>query len=140
MGTPVAATKFLKHQSGRVFTTYWWGDYMIYEGIPVFVDGRTDMYFGTDILETYVNVASLVIDPDPVFKRWDIRWVLWNTGTALSVYLSQTPVGKSPTARETMSSTSTSAPGEPGRSAGRLGRIGRCALSGQNGTSLDERH
>ena len=88
-GTPVAATKFLKHQVGRVFTTYWWGDYMIYEGIPVFVDGRTDMYFGTGILETYVNVAGLSVNPDPVLKRWDVRWVLWNTGTTLSVYLSQ---------------------------------------------------
>jgi hypothetical protein len=91
MGTPVAATSFLKHQTGRVFTTYWWGDYMIYEGIPVFVDGRTDLYFGTGILETYVNVSSVVVDPDPVFKRWDVRWVLWNPGTALSVYLSADP-------------------------------------------------
>jgi hypothetical protein len=91
MGTPVAATNFLKHQSGRVFTTYWWGDYMIYEGIPVFVDGRTDLYFGTGILDTYVNVSSVVINPDPVFERWDIRWVMWNTGTALSVYLSADP-------------------------------------------------
>ncbi len=91
MGTPVAATSFLKHQTGRVFTTYWWGDYMIYEGIPVFVDGRTDLYFGTDILETYTNVANAVVDPDPVFKRWDIRWVMWNTGSALNVYLSADP-------------------------------------------------
>ena len=59
LGAPLGATKFLKHQTGRVFTTYWWGDYMIYAGIPVFVDGRTDLYFGTDILETYVNVSSL---------------------------------------------------------------------------------
>jgi hypothetical protein len=91
MGTPVAATSFLKHQTGRVFTTYWWGDYMIYEGIPVFVDGRTDLYFGTDILETYTNVANAVVAPDPVFKRWDIRWVMWNTGSALNVYLSADP-------------------------------------------------
>jgi len=33
----------------------------------------------------------MVIDPDPVFRRWDVRWVLWNTGTALGVYLSQDP-------------------------------------------------
>ncbi|HUC15845.1 MAG TPA: hypothetical protein VMS00_15450 [Acidimicrobiales bacterium] len=26
LGTPVAATKFLQHQPGRVFTTYWWRD------------------------------------------------------------------------------------------------------------------
>ncbi len=94
MGNPVAATSFLKHQTGRLFTTYWWGDYMIYEGIPVFVDGRTDLYFGTDILETYTNVANAVVDPDPVLKRWDIRWVMWNAGSALTVYLSADPAWK----------------------------------------------
>ena len=47
LGAPVAATNFLEHQTGRVFTTYWWGDYLIYRHIPVFVDGRTDLYFGT---------------------------------------------------------------------------------------------
>ncbi len=44
----MAATNFLEHQTGRVFTTYWWGDYLIYRHIPVFVDGRTDLYFGTE--------------------------------------------------------------------------------------------
>ena len=53
LGAPVAATNFLEHQTGRVFTTYWWGDYLIYKHIPVFVDGRTDLYFGTEILQTY---------------------------------------------------------------------------------------
>ena len=67
LGTPVAATAFLQHQTGRVFTTYWWSDYLIYKNIPVFVDGRTDVYFGTGILETYVNVSDVSIDPDPVF-------------------------------------------------------------------------
>ena len=76
MGTLIAATSFLKHQRGRVFTTYWWDEYMIYEAVPVFVDGRTDMYFGTGVLETYVDVANTVIDPDAVFKRWDIHWVM----------------------------------------------------------------
>jgi hypothetical protein len=87
LGTPVAATAFLKHQTGRVFTTYWWSDYLIYEDIPVFVDGRTDVYFGSGILETYVNVSDVSIDPDPVFRHWDVRWVMWNKGTTLAVYL-----------------------------------------------------
>ncbi len=90
-GTPVAATAFLEHQTGRVFTMYWWSDYMIYRDIPVFVDGRTDVYFGTGLLETYVNVADVSTDPDAVFRRWDVRWVMWNKGTALTVYLSHDP-------------------------------------------------
>jgi hypothetical protein len=90
-GNPVAATQFLKQESGRVFTTYWWGDYLVYEGIPVFVDGRTDLYFGTDILGTYMNVADLAIDPDTAFRLWDVRWVMWDKGDALATYLYHDP-------------------------------------------------
>jgi hypothetical protein len=110
MGTPVAATSFLKHQTGRVFTTYWWGDYTIYEGIPVFVDGRTDMYFGTGILETYVDVANTVIDPGPVFRRWDIRWVKLRRSASACT---RTPTGESAIAPATPSSSNTSARGDP---------------------------
>jgi hypothetical protein len=92
--TPVAATEFLKHQTGRVFATYWWNDYLIYEDIPVFVDGRTDVYFGTGILETYVNLSQVSIDPDPVFRRWDVRWVMWNKDTTLAIFLSHDPAWK----------------------------------------------
>jgi hypothetical protein len=94
MGTPVSATEFLKHQTGRVFSTYWWSDYLIYENIPVFVDGRTDVYFGTGLLETYVNVQNVTVDPDPVFRQWDVRWVMWNKGTTLAIYLSHDPAWK----------------------------------------------
>jgi hypothetical protein len=91
LGAPVAATNFLEHQTGRVFTTYWWGDYLIYRHIPVFVDGRTDLYFGTGILQTWLNVSGVTVDPDPVFRHWDIRWVMWNKGSPLSVFLSHDP-------------------------------------------------
>jgi hypothetical protein len=91
LGTPVAAVDFLKHQTGRVFTTYWWSDYLIYEHVPVFVDGRTDLYFGTDILGTYKDVSALTVDPGPVFSRWDVRWVMWDKRDALSTYLSHDP-------------------------------------------------
>ena len=74
-----------------MFTTYWWGDYLIYRHIPVFVDGRTDLYFGTDILQTYLHVSDLTVDPDTVFRHWDVRWVMWNRGSALSVFLSHDP-------------------------------------------------
>ncbi len=57
----------------------------------MFVDGRTDLYFGTGILQSYTNVSTLTIDPDSVFKHWDIRWVMWGKGSPLSVYLSHDP-------------------------------------------------
>jgi len=88
---PVRAAAYLKHRPGRVFATYWWSDYLTYVGIPVFVDGRTDLYFGTGILETYGNVSSLTVDPDPTFRRFDVRYVLWNRSSALDVFLSHDP-------------------------------------------------
>jgi hypothetical protein len=94
LGAPVPATNFLEHQTGRVFTTYWWGDYLIYRHIPVFVDGRTDLYFGTGILQTWLNVSGVTVDPDPVFRHWDVRWVMWNRGSPLSVFLSHDPQWK----------------------------------------------
>ena len=94
LGAPVAATNFLQHQSGRVFTTYWWSDYLIYRHIPVFVDGRTDLYFGTNILQSYSDVSDLTIDPDTVFRHWDVRWVMWNRSSPLTVYLAHDPKWK----------------------------------------------
>lgn len=91
VGNPVAATDYLLHQEGRVFTTYWWGDYLDYRGVPVFVDGRTDLYFGTDVLATYVSVTELDVSPDGFLSRWKIRWVMWDRGSALSTYLSHDP-------------------------------------------------
>jgi len=91
LGCPVIATNFLAHQSGRIFTTYWWGDYLDYRGIPVFIDGRTDLYFGTGALTTYMRVAELRTPPDPFLSRWKVKWVLWQDGTALATYLDHDP-------------------------------------------------
>lgn len=88
---PVAATSWLNGKTGRVFSTYAWNDYLIARGIPVFVDGRTDLYFGTGILNTYVQVSSLTLDPDRVFAKWHVRYVMWPRNTALTTYLSSDP-------------------------------------------------
>ena len=91
LATPVAATGFLARQSGRVFSTYWWDDYLVSRGIPVFVDGRTDLYFGTGLLQAYVDVSDLAVSPGPVLARWDVEWVMWDEGAALSTYLRHDP-------------------------------------------------
>ncbi len=91
LAAPVAAATFLRAQTGRVFSTYTWNDYLISRQIPVFVDGRTDLYFGTGILTTYVRVSTLAQPPDPVLSRWHVRWVLWPDHSALSTYLARDP-------------------------------------------------
>jgi len=90
-GAPVVAVNWLSHRSGRVFSTYAWNDYLISRSIPVFVDGRTDLYFGTGLLGTYFAVQDLAVMPDPVLHRWQVRWVLWPAHSALSNYLIEDP-------------------------------------------------
>jgi hypothetical protein len=89
---PVAAASFVKRQGGRVFTRYRWGDYMIHIGVPVFIDGRTDLYTGTGVFGTYVKVRGLTINPDAVFNRYHVEWVVWPKGWSLSTYLLDDPM------------------------------------------------
>lgn len=86
---PVAAVNWLAGRSGRIFSTYDWNDYLISRDIPVFVDGRTDLYFGTHVLSSYEAVALGTERPDPLLARWRVRWVLWPAYHPLSVYLAE---------------------------------------------------
>lgn len=44
-GWPVKAVDWIeKNNADRIFNNYNWGGYLIYRNIPVFVDGRADMY------------------------------------------------------------------------------------------------
>ena len=90
-GEPVAAVQWLGSHPGRVFAEYSWDDYLIAKGQKVFVDGRTDLYFGTGVLDTYWKVSGLAVDPDPVLARWGVRYVLWPRSTPLAVFLGHDP-------------------------------------------------
>ncbi|MGH9103206.1 MAG: hypothetical protein ACRDYD_09545 [Acidimicrobiales bacterium] len=88
---PVRAVAWLTGRTGRTFAAYGWSGYLIYEGLPVFVDGRSDLYLGTDVPQEYLAVAALRVDPDTVLLANDVRWVLWPSATALSTWLSGDP-------------------------------------------------
>jgi hypothetical protein len=88
---PIAAMPYLRTHPGRVFATYRWGDYLIHEGVPVFIDGRTDLYTGTGVLAEYLAVNNLTENPDRVLGRYHVRYVLWPPHTALAVYLAHDP-------------------------------------------------
>jgi hypothetical protein len=87
-GVPVAAVDYLAHHPGRVFSTYLWNDYLIWRGMPVFIDGRTELYTGTPVFGEYLAVDDLTTNPDRVLRTYGVRYVLWPPRSALSVYLS----------------------------------------------------
>ncbi|MDA8336516.1 MAG: hypothetical protein M0Z41_16260 [Peptococcaceae bacterium] len=61
-GYPVSAVAYIKHHHlGHVFNNYNWGGYLIYEGVPVYIDGRSEVYYWSkkNIFTTYVNTERL---------------------------------------------------------------------------------
>ena len=58
---PVAAVDFIEAEgldSGRVYNAYVWGGYLIWRRIPVFIDGRTEVY-GDEFFLYYLQTEDL---------------------------------------------------------------------------------
>jgi hypothetical protein len=58
---PVAAVDFLEESGlaqGRVYNHYDWGGYLVWRGIPVFVDGHTEVY-GDEFFLYYLQTFDL---------------------------------------------------------------------------------
>ncbi len=94
----VAAVDFLKkeHLKGHVFNNDEFGDYLIYAAWPeykVFFDGRSDMY-GVKNMKEYFKLTRLEPGWQDVLKKYDINWIFYNTGSALSTFLLQRPEWK----------------------------------------------
>ena len=88
---PVAAVEFMarEHLQGNMFDDDEFGDYIIYSVWPdykVFVDGRSDMY-GVDIIKEFIKVARVKHGWDEVLNKYNIKWIIYNANTALSLFL-----------------------------------------------------
>lgn len=81
----VAAAKRLG-LSGNVFNGYIFGGYLIYSGIPPFIDGRADMY-GDDFLKKFIDAYNA--SPGkllPLLHEYKVEWTLLAPDTpAISV-------------------------------------------------------
>lgn len=88
---PVAAVDFLEASgldTARGYNTYGWGGYLIWRGIPVFVDGRADVY-GDDFLFFYQRAAQLRSDWREPLERYAVDYVLVGRHSALATMLAE---------------------------------------------------
>jgi hypothetical protein len=88
--TPVQAFTFLQSHPGRIFTQYTWGDYSIVRHRATFADGRTDLFIGP-VLTEFFDVSDVKVNPDPIFSRYDVNYVVWPKATPLAEYLTHDP-------------------------------------------------
>jgi hypothetical protein len=90
---PVEAVEFLKRETipGNMFNKDEFGDYIIYAAWPnykVFIDGRIDMYGPEKVME-FLKVVRIKPGMDKVFKKYDINWIIFSSGSSLSHFLLQ---------------------------------------------------
>jgi len=87
---PAGAVAFIQQRglAGPMFNDFDWGSYLIgtMPWLPVFVDGRTEMY-GDAFLNRYLRTANGLIDPEPVLDQYGVRLVLIKPDSALATTL-----------------------------------------------------
>ena len=95
---PVAACDYiienLDTKTMRIYNEYNYGSYLLYRGIPVFIDSRAELYtpqfngvVGRDIFSDYVNITSISTYYDDKFNEYGITHVLIKKGSKLNMLI-----------------------------------------------------
>ncbi len=76
---PIAAIRAVEKAgiTGPVYNQYNFGGYLIFSGIPVFIDGRADMY-GDDFMERYLEAYRLrqTSNLEKLLDKYKVRWTV----------------------------------------------------------------
>lgn len=86
---PVAAVDFIGEAGlvdGRIYNTYEWGGYLIWRRIPVFIDGRTELY-GNDFFLYYLQTIRVRENWQQPLDEMEVDLVLLRRSSALATVL-----------------------------------------------------
>ena len=86
---PVTAVDFLEESGlaqARGYNSYNWGGYLIWRGLPVFVDGRADVY-GDDFLHYYRQTFELKPNWEEPLNEFDVQYIIMERHSQLSILL-----------------------------------------------------
>lgn len=94
---PIQATQWIKDnfnlQGIRLFNDFNYGSYLLFNDVPVFIDGRADVYDPVfngkedDIFLDFMHTTSLQIWYEDTFKKYDITHIMTKTNSNLNLYL-----------------------------------------------------
>ena len=87
----------------KIFNEYNYGSYMLYRGIPVFIDSRADLYTpefngtkdsdgkykGRNIFSDYLSISNISTYYENKFEEYDITHVLIRKNSRLNMFLSR---------------------------------------------------
>lgn len=95
---PVEASKYIKENLDlskiRIYNEYNYGSYLLFEGIPVFIDSRADLYtpeFNNDkekdVFTDFLNVSSLSIYYEDIFEKYDITHLVIPANAKMNIFI-----------------------------------------------------
>lgn len=83
----------------RIYNEYNYGSYLLFRGIPVFIDSRADLYApefnktkdseGRDIFSDYINISSIGTYYETKFEKYDITNVITYNNSKLNMFISR---------------------------------------------------
>lgn len=79
----------------RLYNEYNYGSYLLYRGIPVFIDSRCDLYApeyngGRDIFMDFIKSSNLDIWFEDIFKKYDITHVILYKNSKMNMIIQNT--------------------------------------------------
>ena len=95
---PVAASTWILEnldiENIHLYNEYNYGSYLLFRGIPVFIDSRadlnkTDEMEGRDIFSDYINISSISTYYETKFEKYDITHVIIVNNAKLNMFLSR---------------------------------------------------
>ena len=88
---PVAAVDWLEAEGldqARIFNEYGWGGYLIWREVPVFIDGRADLY-GDEFIYFYMQTYTQQTDWREPLNTYDVDYLLLNANGGLRILIDE---------------------------------------------------
>lgn len=97
---PVEAAKYIKEnlnlENIRLYNEYNYGSYLLYEGIPVFIDSRADLYTpefngdkNKDVFTDFIRVSALSVHYETIFDKYDITHLIIPNNAKMDLFISR---------------------------------------------------
>ena len=97
---PVEACDFILENvdlgKARFYNEYNYGSYMLFRGIPVFIDSRADLYapefngLGEDIFSDFINTSAISTFYEDIFEKYNITHVITYKNSKMNMIIKKT--------------------------------------------------
>ena len=97
---PIEACDFILENvdlgKARFYNEYNYGSYMLFRGIPVFIDSRADVYdpqfngLKDDIFSDFINTSAISTFYEDIFEKYNITHVITNKTSKMNMIIKKT--------------------------------------------------